>query len=158
MRRRGRRLAAALAPLALAAAACTSNGVEISVGVPSVSATPPPTASRAPGGFRVEPVHTREATSAGAMEELCVSPEPVSTSDGTPPDQTSPEVAEVERQVEIVRDRDYLQPVVAEPATSERIADELTDAFDATYPKAFYDRRTVAWQTIGVIPIRRHAP
>ena len=57
-----------------------------------------------------------------------------------------------------VRERDYLEPVVAEPVTSQRIADELTDAFDATYPKAFYDRRTVAWQTIGVIPGGRDDP
>ena len=86
------------------------------------------------------------------MQALCVSPKPVSTSDGRRPAPTSPEIAEVERQVEAVRGLDYLEPVVAEPVTAERIADELTDAFDATYPKAFYDRRTVAWQTIGVIP------
>ena len=154
MRRRRCRLAASVAALALTAAACTSNGVEISIGGPSDSPTPTPAQSVSPasGGLRVDPVHTREPTSAGAMQELCVAPEPVSTSDGTPPEETSPEVAEVERQVEVVRERDYLEPVVAEPVTSQRIADELTDAFDATYPKAFYDRRTVAWQTIGVIP------
>ena len=100
----------------------------------------------------MKPVHTGEATSAGAMKALCIAPEPVSTSDGTPPDDTPASIEEVETQVESVRGLEYLKPVVAEPVTQERIAEELTEAFDATYPKAFYDRRTAAWQTIGVIP------
>jgi hypothetical protein len=149
-----RRLGAGLAAVAFAlgAAGCTSNGVEISIGVPSGSPAATPDSSPGSEGLRVKPVRTGQATSTGAMKELCIAPEPVSTSDGQPPDDTSPFIAEVERQVEAVRGRDYLEPVVAEPVTSERIADELTNAFDDTYPKAFYDRRTVAWQTIGVIP------
>jgi hypothetical protein len=42
--------------------------------------------------------------------------------------------------------------VVVQPVSAEEIAAKLEGAFDETYPKEFYDRRTVAWQTIGVIP------
>ncbi len=135
--------------VSLLAAACTSDGIEISIGGQETPASVSPTD---PDVLRVEPVHTGEATSAGAMKALCISPEPVSTSDGTPPDETPAAIDEVERQVESVRGLEYLKPVVAEPVSQERIAEELTDAFDATYPKEFYDRRTAAWQAIGVIP------
>ena len=117
------------------------------------SASPPASVEPSdPGDPGVKPVHTGEATSAGAMEALCVAPEPVSTSDGTPPDDTPPSIEDVETQVEAVRGFEYSEQVVAEPVTQERIARELTKAFDATYPRVFYERRTAAWQALGVIP------
>ena len=100
----------------------------------------------------MEPVDTGEATSAGAMKALCISPTPVSTDDGSAPEQTAPSIAEVQDQVESVRGLRYLEPVGAEPVSSDEIAKDLIEAFDDTYPEAFYDRRTVAWQTMGVIP------
>ena len=57
-----------------------------------------------------------------------------------------------ESQVEQVRELDFLRPVAVQPVSAEEIAGKLEGAFDDTYPKEFYDRRTVAWQTLGVIP------
>jgi hypothetical protein len=150
-----RRVLAAIAVVALAAAACTGDGVTLTFGSPSPSPTeggPGPATSSDGRVLRVDPVRTGKASSAAAMKQLCISPTSVSTSDGKPPADTPASIEEVEDQVEAVRGLDYLKPVAAEPVTAERIADELTSAFDETYPKAFYDRRTVAWQTIGVIP------
>ena len=84
--------------------------------------------------------------------ELCIAPRPVSTDDDGAPAQTPADVAEVESQVEQVRGLEFLRPVVVQPVSADEIAGKLRDAFDETYPKAFYDRRSVAWQTIGVLP------
>lgn len=145
-----RRSVAAIAVLAFITAACTGDGIRLQID----TATPTPSALAGDGGpgLRVEPVKTGEATSKGAMRALCVSPTPVSTGDGSSPGPTPPEISEVEDQVEAVRGLEYLDPVVADPVSADEIADDMTSAFDDTYPKAFYDRRTVAWQTIGVIP------
>ena len=145
-----RRLVAAIAVLAFITAACTGDGIRLQID------TATPTPSVLPGndgpGLRVEPVKTGEATSEGAMRALCVSPTPVSTGDGASPGPTPPEISEVEDQVEAVRGLDYLDPVAADAVSADEIADAFTSTFDDTFPKAFYDRRTVAWQTIGVIP------
>ena len=145
-----RRSVAAIAVLAIVTAACTGDGIRLQID----TATPTPSGLPVDDGpgLRVEPVKTGEATSKGAMRALCVSPTPVSTGDGSSPGPTPPQISEVEDQVEAVRGLDYLDPVVADPVSADEIADDLTSAFDDTYPKAFYDRRTVAWQTIGVIP------
>jgi hypothetical protein len=154
MRRAGRRLTSGLAAIAVALSvgACTSDGVEISLGAASQDPSNAATASPHGAGAGVEPVHTGEERSAAAMKALCISPESVSTAHGPPPQGTPPAIAEVEDQVEAVRGLDYLERVLAEPVTADRIAHELTEAFDATFPERYYERRTVAWQTMGVIP------
>ena len=43
-----------------------------------------------------------------------------------------------------MRGLDYLEPVAADPVSADEIADAFTSTFDDTFPKAFYDRRTVA--------------
>lgn len=158
-RRRRRRPAAAVAVVAafaLTGVACTGDGIHIQIGTsatPSASASPAvPSASPAGSvALHVQPVHTGERRSAAAMRALCVAPKPVSTGGGSA-GPTPPSIQEVERQVETVRELEYLHPVKAVPVSQEQIARELTQAFDDTYPAEFYDRRTVAWQTIGVIP------
>jgi hypothetical protein len=42
--------------------------------------------------------------------------------------------------------------VVAEPVTQQEIADDYAEYTDTAFPEEFYGRRSLAWQTIGVIP------
>jgi hypothetical protein len=158
----GRRLAAiaAVAAATSLAAACTGDGIRVEFGSPSPSGSPSTSADPEPSGeatpkaitLDVEPVVTREPGSREAMRELCVAPTPTSTDDdGAPPD-TPADVAEVQAQVEQVRGLAFEHPVAVQPVSAEEIAAKLEEAFDETYPKEYYDRRTVAWQTIGVIP------
>jgi len=161
----GRRAAAAVAIAAMAsvAAACTGDGVRVEFGSPSPSIPPgsPTTSADADPSdepspkaitLDVEPVLTREPDSRGAMRELCVAPTPTSTDDDGAPPETPDDVAEVEAQVEQVRGLEFKRRVAVQPVSADEIAAKLEGAFDETYPKEFYDRRTVAWQTIGVIP------
>lgn len=148
-----RRLAgvALVASLVAIATACTGDGISFEFGPP---VSPSPSGRPAGAGITldVEPIETGRARAAAAMRELCVAPTPTSTDDDGAPGEVPPEVAEVEGQVEQVRELDFLEPVVVQPVTPEEIAAKLEAAFDETYPEAFYDRRTVAWQTVGVIP------
>jgi hypothetical protein len=158
----GRRLAAivAVAVAASLAGACTGDGIQLEFGSPSPSGSPPTSADPDPSDqgpskaitLDVEPVMTGETGAGGAMRELCVAPIPTSTDDDGAPADTPADVAEVEAQVEQVRGLQFKHPVVVQPVSAEEIAAKLEGAFDETYPKEFYDRRTVAWQTIGVIP------
>jgi hypothetical protein len=144
---------AVIALLALAAVGCTGDGIRI-----QIETSPEPSgASRSAepsldGALHARPVHAHAETSAAAMRALCVAPTPVSTGDGGEPGSTPPAIDEVERQVEAVRQLRYLEPVAADPMTPEQLAGDLASGFDDAYPETFYDRRTVAWQTIGVIP------
>jgi len=155
--RRGR-LASALAIIAIAAAACSGDGIGIEFGSPtspSASAVPPESPSDASGrgiALEVDPVDTGEARALAAMRALCEGPVPTSTDDDGAPRETPADVAELESQVEQVRELEFLRDVVVQPVSAEEIAGKLEGAFDETYPKEFYDRRSVAWQTLGVIP------
>ena len=155
MKRRPVALVAMLVAFASMAGACTGDGIRIEVGSPTASGTPPATPSAqepAATGLSADPVDTGEERALSAMRELCVSPTPVSTGDDGVPSETPAEVAGVESQVEQVRGLEFRRPVVTQAVTADEIAGKLRDAFDETYPKAFYDRRSVAWQTIGVLP------
>jgi hypothetical protein len=152
------RFASAVAIVAISAAACTGDGIGIEFGSPtspSVSTVPPGSPSDASGrgiALDVDPVDTGEPRALAAMRALCEGPEPTSTDDDGAPRETPADVAELESQVEQVRELEFLRDVVVQPASAEEIADKLEGAFDETYPKAFYDRRSVAWRTLGVIP------
>jgi hypothetical protein len=154
--RQRRRIAtiAVLAVAVVASAACTGDGVEIELGTPDRSPDANVEPSATPGGITldVEPVHTGERRAAAAMRELCIGPTPVSTDDDGAPGEPSPDVEEVESQVEQVRELEFLDPVDVQAVSAEEIAGKLEGAFDETYPKELYDRRTVAWQTLGVLP------
>ncbi|MGZ8613223.1 MAG: hypothetical protein ACXWX4_00925 [Actinomycetota bacterium] len=153
-----RRVVAASLVVASVAGACTGDGIRIEVGSPTASASPPASSvggsPAEPGrtGLTAEPVDTGEEHALAAMRALCVAPSPVSTDDDGAPAETPADVAEVETQVEQVRGLDFLRSVVVQPVSADEIAGKLRDAFDETYPRAFYDRRSVAWQTIGVLP------
>ena len=84
------------------------------------------------------------------MRALCVPPKLGSTKP-VEPGATPDAIAEVEQQVEAVRGFSYDHAVAVDPITPAQMAAKVAKAFDATYPKAFYDRRTLAWRTIGVI-------
>jgi hypothetical protein len=88
------------------------------------------------------------------MEELCSLPRPnPDGGSGVPAEGPTPPVIEsVMGQIEEIRGFDFTERVVAEPVTQETIADGVAESIDAAFPKDFYDRRSLAWQTIGVIP------
>jgi hypothetical protein len=152
-----RRSVGGLAVLALVAAACTDDGIGIEFGSPTSPSAATPSASAEPGdgpgiALNVDPVRTGEARAIGAMRELCVGPTPTSTDDDGAPRETPADVVQLESQVEQVRELEFLRDVVVQPVSADEIAGKLEGAFDETYPKTFYDRRSVAWQTIGVMP------
>jgi hypothetical protein len=90
------------------------------------------------------------SSAAEAMRALCVAPT-LSSAGPVKPGDTPPEIAEVEREVEAVRDLNYLRPVAVEAVTDAVMDSKLDRVFEASYPEDFYARRTVAWRTIGVI-------
>ena len=129
-----RRVATALGAV-LVVTACTSS--------------PSSDHSRSPEQSPVQ-VRTGPTTALQAMKRLCIQPKVVS-----PPvtfRKTPPEIAEVESEVEQVRELRYRRRVNVEPVTDAEIDRRLRDYFAAAYPKRFYARRTEAWATIGAIP------
>ena len=85
------------------------------------------------------------------MKKLCVPPKATGAHRASP-GPTPPEIATVEHQVEAVRGLTYVRPVAVDPITQSQMDAKLSRSFDASYPAAFFDRRSKAWQTIGVIP------
>jgi hypothetical protein len=128
-----RRVAASLGAI-LVAAACTSSPS----GDQRRSPEPP-----------VE-VRTGPTTALQAMKRLCIQPKVVSPAVRFR--ETPPEIAEVESEVEQVRELRYRRRVNVEPVTDAEIDRRLRDYFMAAYPRRFYARRTEAWATIGAIP------
>ena len=85
------------------------------------------------------------------MKKLCVPPTGGGTSPA-PAGSTPPEIATVEHQVEVVRGLSYVRPVAVDPITQSQMDAKLSRSFDTSYPAAFWNRRSKAWQAIGVIP------
>ncbi len=130
----GRRAALAFAVVAASCTATTVTSVPPGspVAVPSVGA----------GGA---------ATARRAIAELCVSPdlgEPELVSPGDLPSQ----IQDLIVQVEAARGLSFVTPPAAEAITDEEMDRKLEESFATYYPEDLYDRRTVAWRTIGVIP------
>ena len=87
------------------------------------------------------------------MKRLCEAPKSGGGDSGvTPEGPTPPAIQTVEDQVESVRELVYTSHVAVTPLTQEQIDLRLTKNFEKTYPVDFYDRRSQAWGTIGVIP------
>jgi hypothetical protein len=61
-------------------------------------------------------------------------------------------IAQVMRQVAQIRGFDYSQRVVAKPVSQEEIGRDILEYADTAYPEGQFARRSVAWDTIGVIP------
>ena len=129
------RVAAAVAILVLTA--CTQE-----TQLPPI---PPETPSRAP----VE-VTTGPTSAAEAMRRLCVAADV--EADPVKEVPTPPAIAEVADQVESVRGLAFDRPVNVEPISEAEMDRRLAEYLDTYYPKRFYARRSVAWQTIGALP------
>jgi hypothetical protein len=152
-----KRQAVALVVAAMLTAACDRSVVE--------SATPAPTApgpatgsspsSSAAAGKPgvlppVPPQRQVVGSAAHAMDELCVAPQvlrPPVQAPGEPP----AEVEQLRQQVASVRHLDWRRPVAADAVGGQEMDDLVREAFDAQYPAGLYDRRTLAWRTIGAI-------
>jgi len=90
------------------------------------------------------------ATAEEAIRELCVAPdlpepEPVVTGD------LPPQIVDLIAQVETARGLSFQHPPAVEAISDTEMDRKLEVSFDIYYPADLYDRRTVAWRTIGVI-------
>jgi hypothetical protein len=140
-----------VAAVCLLVVACTSggrgttpNGVRTdspSVGVP-VSPEPAP------------PPRDGPDSAFAALERLCTLPRPnLDGGSGVPAEgPTPPAIAAVMREIEQIRGFDFTQRVVADPSTQSEVAEGIREYIETSYPDRFYERRSLAWQTIGVIP------
>ena len=145
------RRSALLVAFAIALAACTgsapppgSAGDEPPGSVAPVPASPE-SESPAPGG---------PGSAAATAKRLCGVPEPdlEGGSDVPAEGPTPPVIESVMNEVERLRGFDYTHPVVAQPVDQQEIADDLVAYADIAYPEEQYARRSLAWDTIGVIP------
>lgn len=140
---RVRALAAALLVVALLGSGCTASGSEplgseTGAPVPSVPETPSP----APTGPR---------SAQAALDRLCRRPPPQTASTGSEA-PTPPAIKQVEGQVQQLRGLEFTEPVPVDAASHDELVKGLIQSFDSSYPARMYDRRSRAWQTIGVIP------
>lgn len=138
---------AALAVLLFALAACDSSPSATPSLTPtaagSVSPTPPSTSS---------PTPESSGSAEEAMRALCDYGPPPGSAPPPAEGPTPPAVAEVEQGVEELRGLTFTEPVVADAVTHEELVDGLQESFDYSYPEELLDRKSRAWQTIGVIP------
>jgi hypothetical protein len=132
-----KRHVALVALSAIVAAGCTGS-----------NDPPPPSRSSSP--VPSVDVLTGTTTAAQAMERLCVPADVVA--DPVTKVPTPQAIMEVEDEVEAVRDLRYDRPVNVEPITDREMDRRLAKYFEAYYPEEFYDRRSLAWQTIGALP------
>lgn len=145
-----RRLLAAALALGLLAAACTSDDEPTSE--PDGAASPSAVVPTSPEV--VAPPEDGPGSALAALDRLCTLPKPSTDGGGDVPAEgpTPPTIARVMEQVEEIRGFGFAHRVVAEPVTQQEIADGYEDYLDTAIPADFYERRSLAWQTIGVIP------
>jgi len=145
-----RSTALGVAVLALVATACPKDRATSTVSPPASSVPSSPPSAIALGS--IPKVRSGGApTAAAAMRKLCVPPT-VTRTPPPPVTPTPPQIAQVEREVEQQRGLRYVRPVAVQEVTDAQIDRKLAAAFAATYPVAYYARRSAAWGTIGVIP------
>jgi hypothetical protein len=93
-------------------------------------------------------------SSTAAMRRLCERPtaeEPPATRAEDP--VPLPEgIRGILEAVERVRGRSFLEEPRAEPLTRKQMRAKILASYDRSFPEAFYARRSVAWQVLGVIP------
>ena len=127
----------------LVLAACTTGGGGGGPGPVSSPGGPPAVAIPhvAPGGA---------PTLQAAIAKLCVPP---GQSNGTPNGSGSlpPDVVAIAHQVERARGHRFTHLPPATAVSDQEMNRRLSKSFSSTYPRSVYDRRTVAWRTIGVI-------
>jgi hypothetical protein len=143
------RPAALAAAAALLLVACTGSSTSGNSGLgPQTGAPVPASPEERPtsaGG---------PESSAAAAERLCEVPKPKSNQDSGVPAEgpTPPVIEQVMKQVAQIRGFDYDRPVAAEPVSQAEIGRDVVDYADQAYPKGQYARRSIAWDTIGVVP------
>jgi hypothetical protein len=136
---------ALVAAFGLVAAACVGGARGSSPSVsPSVS---PPSVEPSPS-----PVPTGSGSAAAALRQLCDYGGTPSGQPTPPEGPTPPVIARVEKNVQDLRDLRFTDPVVADPVTHDELVQGLESSFADYYPKDLYARKSLAWQTIGVIP------
>ena len=130
--------------LALALAACER-------GTPA----PGPTTPAGTQGLTASPSTGPSPSSAGsaarAMARLCDYGPPPGSEPPPPEGPTPPAIAEVMDAVEELRGLSFTERVVADPSTPAELREGLQASFDYSYPRELLERRSLAWQTIGVI-------
>jgi hypothetical protein len=137
------RLHGPLLALLVVAAACSTSAPTLS----PPSAAPPPPSPETPS-----PIPTGKGSAAEALARLCERPAPGPSESIEPDGPTPAAIEEVQRQVEQLRGLRFVDPVAAEPLTQPELVERLMGAIDRSYPKDLYARKSLAWQTIGVIP------
>lgn len=149
------RLLAALLASALLVAGCTSSG-DVPDGPEDPSTAPEVTSPSpdAPVSPDVVPEpETGPGSALAAYEELCTLPAPEGGNGTDVPAEgpTDPIVAELMGELEEIRGFGFSRPVVAQPVSQQEIAEGYTDYLETAFPVEFYERRSRAWETIGVI-------
>ncbi|MFL5737272.1 MAG: hypothetical protein ACJ76P_08025 [Actinomycetota bacterium] len=139
--------AAFILAFALLAVACTGN-VTLPIG-PAGEASAPPPSSPEPRPTPASGPSSAEA----ALKKLC----PPSHTSNPPPTQqqeggTPPAVAKIEHEVESVRGLKFEHPVPVEAVTQQQMAERVRDSSKHALPRAYLERTSQAWQTIGAIP------
>jgi hypothetical protein len=135
--------AAALLAFLVAGSACTGSGTEP---LGSETAAPVPSAPET-----TSPAPTGPRSAQAALERLCRRPPPQPASTGSE-GPTPPAIKEVEGQVQEIRGLEFTERVPVDAASRDDLVKGLIQSFDTSYPARMYDRRSRAWQTIGVVP------
>jgi len=141
---RARPLAATLLAFGLIASACTDSGSNPfgpGTGAPVPSA--PETVSPAPTG---------PGSAQAALERLCRRPPAQPAPGGTSEGPTPPAIEQVEGQVQQLRGLEFTEPVPVDAVSHDELVKGFSQSFDSSYPAKVYDRRSRAWQAIGVVP------
>lgn len=148
-RPRWARPAALAAAASLVMAACTGSSTSGGSGLdPGTGAPVPASPEERPTGA------SGQESSAAAAERLCEVPKPNTNQDSGAHAEgpTPPVIEQVMEQVAQIRGFDYDRQVVAEPASQAEIGRDVVDYADQAYPRGQYARRSIAWDTIGVVP------
>jgi hypothetical protein len=138
---RARVLGALLAVLVVSA--CTGSGSEP---LGSETAAPVPSAPET-----TSPAPTGPRSAQAALDRLCRRPPPQPASTGSE-GPTPPAIKQVEGQVQEIRGLEFTERVPVDAASHDDLVKGLIQSFDSSYPARMYDRRSRAWQTIGVVP------
>ena len=147
--------------LLLAAVACTGTGDPAptsspgdSIGAAGTTAATGTTAPADVGDYRLPGPSTGTRSSDAAMERLCVrpaAPEPRPIPTQSTGDQPG-FVLDTEQRIQEFREMTYLTPVPVEDVTRAQLASQLETDFDREYPQELMDRRSTAWQAMGLVP------
>ena len=124
----------------------------------SITATyPPKNTSLNAKAIVIRPVSVcgscRQARSAITQDPTAISSGPLPATT-TPAEGTVPPVIrETMAGVERVRGLDFLEPVVPDPQTEEELSAGVRAGLKTMYPAELFGRRSLAWSTIGAIPV-----